>query len=447
MGISAGIAYPEKFTTSAASHTTSVGQATQATGSAFLLWEVGGGGITTLSTPTDNKGNTYTAGAAQVTSAGGAKCRWWYIENGAGGAGHTWTFPSTGSDIRSVFVLEIKGGALSGILDQAPAGIADATSPYTSNTTGTTAQANEMIVAMVATDTVSGTETITWGGGFAQSMAIGDATFVTGGLGTQISSATGTFTSSITSSGAGTTGVVSFVASFKEAAGGGSTFTVVAADTVTLSSTAVSVTTRPKTSSDTLTLTDSVVTVSTRPKTASDTLTLTDSATRISSRLIAATDTVSLSDQAIGALVSTRTTTASDTLSLSDAASCTNSAKSAKGGSGQAEITKVRPWYEVIGPPKKAKPRRKEPKRLAYVEPEPAIQEPAPDIVAPAEISREILVEEAVQVLTDLTQAERAVAKSVVMESLAEVSTVEAERAIEEIDLSFVLSILLSEEA
>lgn len=222
MSIAKGIEYTEKFTTAATPHATTVGQTTQATGSAFLVFYIGGGGAGTIGTPTDNKGNTYTAGAAQVTAASAAVCRWWYVENGAGGAGHTWSVTTTTGEVGSIFVLEIKGGATSGILDQAPAGVSDLTSPYTSNTTGTTSQANEMIVAMVATDSVSGTEVITWGGGFTQSTAVGDANFATGGLGTQISSATGTFTSSITSSGAGTTGAVSFVASFKELAGAAS---------------------------------------------------------------------------------------------------------------------------------------------------------------------------------------------------------------------------------
>lgn len=217
MGIAKGIEYAEKFTSVATSHTTTVGQVTQATGSTIVLWEIGGASASTLTTPTDNKTNTYVAGAAQVTAASGAQCRWWYCENALGGAGHTWTCASS-SDVRSVFVLEIKQGLTSGIVDQATAGVSDVVSPYTSNTTGTTAQANEMIVAMVATDSVSGTEVITWGGGFTQSTAVGDANFATGGLATQISSATGTFTSSITSAGAGTTGAVSFVATFKEAA-------------------------------------------------------------------------------------------------------------------------------------------------------------------------------------------------------------------------------------
>lgn len=218
MSISKGLEFVQAFTATNNTHTTTA-SVTQVSGSAILVAVVGGASITTLNVPTDSKGNTYTAIAAQVNATTGSKNQWYYCENAIGGTAHTWTSTSTGVDIRTIFILEIKGGVLSGILDQATTGVEDLVSPYTSNVSGTTTQAAEMAVAFVSTDSVTGTETITWGNGFTQSTAAADANFATGGIGTQILGSTQTVTSSITSAGAGTTGAVSFVATFKEAAG------------------------------------------------------------------------------------------------------------------------------------------------------------------------------------------------------------------------------------
>lgn len=210
-------AFAQQFTNVSTTHTTT-GITTQATGSTFVVGVVGGSSAATVNVPTDSKSNTYTRIQSQVNSTvSGARCSWFYIENGVGGASHTITATTSGSDVSTVFFAEITGGALSGIKDQDVAGVEDITSPYTSNTTSTTSQAAEMALALVATDSVAGTETITWGNSFVQLAAAGDANFVTGGIAKLALASTQTVTSSVTLSGASSTGAVSFVATFKEA--------------------------------------------------------------------------------------------------------------------------------------------------------------------------------------------------------------------------------------
>lgn len=210
-------AFAQQFTNVSTTHTTT-GITTQATGSTFVVGVVGGTNAATVNVPTDSKSNTYTRIQSQVNSTvSGARCSWFYIENGVGGTSHTITATTSGSDVSTVFFAEITGGLTSGIKDQDVAGIEDIVSPYTSNTTGTTAQSAEMAIALVATDSVSGTETITWGNSFTQLAAAGDANFVTGGIGKLLLASTQTVTSSVTLSGASSTGAVSFVVTFKEA--------------------------------------------------------------------------------------------------------------------------------------------------------------------------------------------------------------------------------------
>jgi hypothetical protein len=112
----------------------------------------------------------------------------------------------------------------------------------------------------------------------------------------------------------------------------------VAADTITFSDSAVSITTRLSVAVDTITLSDSAVSVTTRLSVAADTLTLTDSAVSVTTRLNVAADTVSFSDSAVAlpayavdaadtiiftdsaVSISARISVAADTLTLSDSA-------------------------------------------------------------------------------------------------------------------------------
>jgi hypothetical protein len=183
---------------------------TAVSGSTFVIGMLSGGS-TNPATPTDSKGNTYTQIRATVNHTA-----WFYCENGIGGAGHTATGKQAASDSGTVYFVEITNGLTSGIKDQDVTGIQDLATPFTTNTTGTTVQANELALALYATGTPSGTEVITWGNGFTQVDADGNSSFVTGGIAKKVLSATGTVQGSITSSVA--TDATGFVATFKEVA-------------------------------------------------------------------------------------------------------------------------------------------------------------------------------------------------------------------------------------
>lgn len=90
---------------------------TQASGSSFIFSLMTGSGVS-KSAPTDNYGNTYSKIAEVRDTVQGTQVQLWYVMNGAGGPGHTWTqafadrfSPDTAS------VTEIIGGATSGLLD------------------------------------------------------------------------------------------------------------------------------------------------------------------------------------------------------------------------------------------------------------------------------------------------------------------------------------------
>jgi hypothetical protein len=177
-------------------------------------------------TVTDSKGNTYTQVGSTLQSGGTPNFRFAIFEsvNGTGGTLHTCTATFLANqDVISIWWNEITGGLTSGIRDQAPGGNDDTASPYTSLTTGTTAQANELLIAYGGTLSASGTETITWGNSFTST---GDDRTnanaeVTGSAATRVVSATGAYQSSFTSAGAGTTEALVFIATYKDITAGG----------------------------------------------------------------------------------------------------------------------------------------------------------------------------------------------------------------------------------
>lgn len=178
---------------------------------AFLEWPQ----AVTFISLVDSKGNTWVQVQSEV-NANGTRVRLYYCANATGGTNHTITLTMSGNELATIYFGEITGAATASF-DIAPVGVNDAASPFTSNLTGTLAQAAELLLAGYATDTPSGTETITWGNSFTQIDADGNSSFVTGGIGYRIVSATPSVQSSITSSVA--TAAIAFIVAFKEAAG------------------------------------------------------------------------------------------------------------------------------------------------------------------------------------------------------------------------------------
>ena len=195
MGINVGIG---TFAFSASASATTPAQTSQATGSTFVIVVASDGG--TLNAPTDSKSNTYTAINAQFALDWGGAIRLYYCENATGGASHTFSGSYSGTTGMQVYAVEITGGKTSGILDQTTAWISDLASPYTTNTTGTTTQANELALVHESLNS-TGTTAVVWGNGYTLVPGTEDtnAAQITGGFGYKILSATGTESGSITS--------------------------------------------------------------------------------------------------------------------------------------------------------------------------------------------------------------------------------------------------------
>lgn len=167
----------------------------------------------TLNTPTDSKGNTYTAVTAQVTNSG-INSRMYYCQNGTGGSGHTFTFTTGFSANLSIYALEITGGLTSGILDQQNS-TSDSASPYTT-TTGTTTQAAELAVAGLSGNsaTTPATHAESTGYTIAAEVTTGGPDWP-GCIAWKVLAATGAQTPSFTEASSSTGGV--HCATFKEA--------------------------------------------------------------------------------------------------------------------------------------------------------------------------------------------------------------------------------------
>lgn len=225
MSIAAGVS--SKGTTTGASSATTTGVSTSASGSTIYLaarWR----DSATFTSISDNKGNTYTQIGTEVDegTSSGTRFRRYYCENATGGAGHTATINISASTEITLLFLEITGGLTSGILDKS-AQADDATSPYASGSTATTAQANELLVGFGGADTGSnpGTHTASGStpaaGSWTQQVTEDDgSTLWPASLWTAVVTATGAYEWSFTESGATGHGVA-IIDTFKETAGGG----------------------------------------------------------------------------------------------------------------------------------------------------------------------------------------------------------------------------------
>ena len=196
---------------------------TQATGSTFVIafaWDSNAGIPTAGNAPGDNKGNTYSLITAVFQVAGSPNTSFALMEsvNGTGGSGHTFNTGTFGAGLdMAIFAVEVKLGLTSGIRDQSVAWVRTTTSPFLSTATGQTVQANELALAFVFDESVSGTDTIAFGNSFTvlDTQTDANASF-TGGSAFRSYSARAVVQSSSTSSGAGSTGAVPVVVTYKD---------------------------------------------------------------------------------------------------------------------------------------------------------------------------------------------------------------------------------------
>lgn len=194
---------------------------TTTTGSTFVVvaCKYGAAGATSV---TDSKSNSYTQIGTDYTN--GATINVWKCENGTGGASHTATATAASSDWWWVAFIEISGAAAAS-QDQLVDFTNDTSSPFTSGTTGTTAQANELILAALYSDNYSGADSWTWGNSFTElATGIEFGRYGNMAVGYRIVSSTGTYQSSVTTTGS-PSNVTTLIVTFKEAGGGGPTYT------------------------------------------------------------------------------------------------------------------------------------------------------------------------------------------------------------------------------
>jgi hypothetical protein len=202
---------------------TSSAIATQQAGRSTFVVAVGWYNAVNITSLVDNKGNRYTQIQSAVNYPVDSKFQaaLFYCQNGAGGAGHTFTvnFSAAAQNV-AMFCVEVVGGLSSGILDQAPAGFSDAhadTSPFVSAATGITAQAVELVLAFTHTySTAVGTEVPTWNAGYAAIDSLQDTNFWTGYSGFLLTSVPGAQQSSLNVTGGTSQDGLTFIATFRD---------------------------------------------------------------------------------------------------------------------------------------------------------------------------------------------------------------------------------------
>lgn len=209
-------------TTISGSSGTSTGATTTASGSTFVVL-MSYDATTTASTPTDNKGNTYTQAGTTLTDGTGAKVGIYYSANATGGPGHTVTASFSGSSFAVIHFIEVTGAA-SASFDQAVSA-ADFISPYTV-TSGTLAQAAEVVLTIACLNgSTSGTaNTYSSSNTTILSQEIDAANWWTSAVSKLVTSATTAVTPSFTVALGQGGGL--FLASFKEATAGAVTGTI-----------------------------------------------------------------------------------------------------------------------------------------------------------------------------------------------------------------------------
>lgn len=170
-------------------------------------------------TASDNKGNTWSSATVTDTFS---KMQVFYVENAAGGSSHQVTLTVAGSSTYLIITaLEYSGVATSSALDKSgSAYTATNTTSYTSPTTATTAQANEVLIGCHHAYQSSATPTPA--SGWSTVVTQSGSSFHTHTVQDQIVSTTGAYASSGTWSVTGANHTDAIV-TFKEASASGGT--------------------------------------------------------------------------------------------------------------------------------------------------------------------------------------------------------------------------------
>lgn len=187
-----------------------------------------GGGSSDATTPiTDTAGNTYTRVGAGVGIQRADRAQVFYAKNVTGGASVQFTYTLASAGYPHIYVLEVTGADTSTPLDQG------SNSSFVATTTNQTSWASPSITTTVANEILFGvgldtnsslSESFSDGGcttnsGTWTSFAFPDSSSEEGGMGYAIVSATGTYC--VTSTISAGASMITGIASFKAASGGG----------------------------------------------------------------------------------------------------------------------------------------------------------------------------------------------------------------------------------
>lgn len=170
---------------------------------------------------TDSKSNSYTDSISELAEGAFTRGRQQYKANGTGGASHTFTLTGASAGFfGTLSVTEVSGAATTSPLDQTATDtdpLGHGTSHATAST-GTTAQANEILIGFGTDSTVGTTYATDTGAGWNELTNVGADADSEGLLtGYRIVAATGTFTYTYTSSQDGN--FVQGISTWKEASG------------------------------------------------------------------------------------------------------------------------------------------------------------------------------------------------------------------------------------
>lgn len=177
----------------------------------------GNGGAIPAADFTDNQGNTYQIAAASLPNSGSATIA--YAANIGSPSGTftvTWN-PTTGASYLVFAITEWSGMATTSLLDGTFVDAASGTAPTVA--TGTTTNANDLIIAVGYNDDQSATSTFTKDAAFTEEFIEQDATqYIVGEASYRIVSSTGNYSSTWTTSNFPWSAAI---AAFKAGSGGG----------------------------------------------------------------------------------------------------------------------------------------------------------------------------------------------------------------------------------
>lgn len=194
---------------------TSLGTAYGSNNTAGNLLVMGATSTEAITSVTDSNTGTPASAVAITHPSEAASTAIWYVMNCPSGA-NTVTSNTVGSAPHTNHLLEYSGVATASALDQTATNSAVFNTSGNTGTTGTTAQADELLIGLIGNE---GVRTHTWGSSFTEKTDVANAN--SGSIAERIVSATGTYAGTATISS--NSNWCACIATFKAAAGGGGT--------------------------------------------------------------------------------------------------------------------------------------------------------------------------------------------------------------------------------